>query len=76
MRKAFKSSTIQDQQVLSKGSQPSSVTELHNRSDKPPPLNTLTAYRYCRPSTSATSALRIVLVLTRVSTTGRIQLTP
>lgn len=49
MRKAFKSSTIQDQQVLSKGSTPNSVAEMHNRSDRPPPLSTLTAYRYCTP---------------------------
>ncbi|KAM6983911.1 actin-binding protein WASF3-like [Tautogolabrus adspersus] len=45
MRKAFKSSTVQDQQVLSKGSTPSSVAEMHNRSDRPPPLDILTAYR-------------------------------
>ncbi|KAK5887572.1 hypothetical protein CesoFtcFv8_016166 [Champsocephalus esox] len=45
MRKAFKSSTVQDQQVLSQDSIPSSVAEMHNSSDKPPPLSTLTAYR-------------------------------
>lgn len=45
MRKAFKSSTVQDQQVLSKGSTPNSVAEMYNSSDRPPPLNTLTAYR-------------------------------
>ncbi|XP_020489072.1 actin-binding protein WASF3-like [Labrus bergylta] len=45
MRKAFKSSTVHDQQVLSKGSTPSSVAEMHNRSDRPPPLDALTAYR-------------------------------
>lgn len=47
MRKAFKGSTVQDQQVLSKGSTPNSVAEMHNSSDRPPPLSTLTAYRYC-----------------------------
>lgn len=47
MRKAFKSSTIQNQKVLSKGSTPSSVSDLYNNSDRPPPLSTLTAYRYC-----------------------------
>lgn len=45
MRKAFKSSTLQDQQVLSKGSTPTSVTDMYNTSDKPPPLSTLSAYR-------------------------------
>lgn len=50
MRKAFKSSTVQDQQVLSKGSTPNSVAEMRNSSDRPPPLGTLTAYRYCMRS--------------------------
>lgn len=45
MRKAFKSSTLQDQQVLSKGSTPTSVTDMYNTSDKPPPLSTLSSYR-------------------------------
>ncbi|XP_068123086.1 actin-binding protein WASF3 [Hyperolius riggenbachi] len=45
MRKAFKSSTIQDQQVVSKSSIPNPVTEIYNTSDKPPPLNILTPYR-------------------------------
>ncbi|XP_045897048.1 wiskott-Aldrich syndrome protein family member 3-like isoform X2 [Micropterus dolomieu] len=45
MRKAFKSCTVQDQQVLSKGSTPNSVAEMRNSSDRPPPLSTLTAYR-------------------------------
>ncbi|XP_040006890.1 wiskott-Aldrich syndrome protein family member 3 [Xiphias gladius] len=45
MRKAFKSSTVQDQQVLSKGSTPNSVTDMYSSSDRPPPLSTLTAYR-------------------------------
>ncbi|XP_034057418.1 wiskott-Aldrich syndrome protein family member 3-like [Gymnodraco acuticeps] len=45
MRKAFKSSNVQDQQVLSQDSIPNSVAEMHNSSDKPPPLSTLTAYR-------------------------------
>ncbi|XP_054612063.1 actin-binding protein WASF3 isoform X1 [Dunckerocampus dactyliophorus] len=45
LRKAFKSSTIQDQQVLSKGSTPSSVAEMYDSSDQPPPLSDLTAYR-------------------------------
>ncbi|GAA6213931.1 wiskott-Aldrich syndrome protein family member 3-like isoform X1 [Lates japonicus] len=45
MRKAFKSSTVQNQQVLSKGSTPSSVADMYNSSDRPPPLNALTTYR-------------------------------
>lgn len=46
MRKAFKSSAAQDQQVLSKHSTPNSVADMYNGSDRPPPLSTLTAYRY------------------------------
>ncbi|ROL44377.1 Wiskott-Aldrich syndrome protein family member 3 [Anabarilius grahami] len=45
MRKAFKSSTVQDQQVVTKSSIPNPITEMYNTSDKPPPLNILTAYR-------------------------------
>ncbi|XP_016307427.1 wiskott-Aldrich syndrome protein family member 3 [Sinocyclocheilus anshuiensis] len=45
MRKAFKSSTVQDQQVVTKSSIPTPITEMYNTSDKPPPLNILSAYR-------------------------------
>lgn len=45
MRKAFKSSTTQDQQVVSKSSVPNPVREMYNISDKPPPLNILSTYR-------------------------------
>ncbi|XP_076027418.1 wiskott-Aldrich syndrome protein family member 3b [Genypterus blacodes] len=45
MRKAFKSSTTQDQQVVSKSSVPIPVKEMYNLSDKPPPLNILSKYR-------------------------------
>lgn len=45
MRKAFKSSTTQDQQVVSKSSTPNPVIEIYNTSDKPPPLNILSSYR-------------------------------
>ncbi|XP_026225880.1 wiskott-Aldrich syndrome protein family member 3-like [Anabas testudineus] len=45
MRKAFKSSTVQDQQVLSNCSMPSSVADMYNNSCRPPPLSTLSAYR-------------------------------
>ncbi|KAI4882507.1 hypothetical protein NFI96_018909, partial [Prochilodus magdalenae] len=46
MRKAFKSSTIQDQQVVSRNSILNSVMEMYQRCDKPPPLNILTPYRH------------------------------
>uniref|UniRef100_A0A672QRS8 Wiskott-Aldrich syndrome protein family member 3-like n=1 Tax=Sinocyclocheilus grahami TaxID=75366 RepID=A0A672QRS8_SINGR len=45
MRKAFKSSTIQDQQVVSRNSIPNPVMKMYQRCDKPPPLNILTPYR-------------------------------
>ncbi|XP_077361029.1 actin-binding protein WASF3-like [Festucalex cinctus] len=45
LRKAFKSSTTQDQQVLSKGSTPSSVTDMYDSSDQPPPLRDLSTFR-------------------------------
>ncbi|CAL8402431.1 unnamed protein product [Gadus morhua 'NCC'] len=45
MRKAFKSSTTQDQQVVSKSSVPNPVVEMYNLSDEPPPLNILSSYR-------------------------------
>ncbi|CAB1340995.1 unnamed protein product [Coregonus sp. 'balchen'] len=45
MKKAFKSSTAQDQQVVSTRSVPIPVKEMYNLSDKPPPLNILSKYR-------------------------------
>ncbi|XP_029696515.1 wiskott-Aldrich syndrome protein family member 3 isoform X1 [Takifugu rubripes] len=45
MRKAFKSSTTQDQQVVSRTSVPNPVVEMYHRCDKPPPLNILSPYR-------------------------------
>lgn len=45
MKKAFKSSTVQDQQVVSKNSIPNPVADIYNQSDKPPPLSILTPYR-------------------------------
>ncbi|XP_031665494.1 wiskott-Aldrich syndrome protein family member 3-like [Oncorhynchus kisutch] len=45
MRKAFKSSTIQDQQVVSRNSILNPVMEMYHRCDKPPPLNILSPYR-------------------------------
>ncbi|CAN9501428.1 unnamed protein product [Ophioblennius macclurei] len=45
MRKGFRSSVVQDQQVLSKSSVSNSVSEMYHASDKPPPLSSLTSYR-------------------------------
>ncbi|XP_069468670.1 actin-binding protein WASF3-like isoform X3 [Ambystoma mexicanum] len=45
MRKAFKSSMVQNQQVVSRNSIPNPVMEMYHRCDKPPPLNILTPYR-------------------------------
>ncbi|XDV19758.1 hypothetical protein PO909_025174 [Leuciscus waleckii] len=45
MRKAFRSCTVQDQQAVTKSSTPNPITEMYNTSDKPPPLNILSAYR-------------------------------
>ncbi|KAJ1197348.1 hypothetical protein NDU88_001208 [Pleurodeles waltl] len=45
MRKAFKSSMVQNQQVVSRNSIPNPVMEMYHRGDKPPPLNILTPYR-------------------------------
>uniref|UniRef100_H2ZWI7 Wiskott-Aldrich syndrome protein family member n=1 Tax=Latimeria chalumnae TaxID=7897 RepID=H2ZWI7_LATCH len=45
MRKAFRSSTVQDQQVVSKTTIPNPVADIYNQSDKPPPLNILSPYR-------------------------------
>lgn len=50
MRKAFKSSTVQNQQVVSRNSIPNPVMEMYQRCDKPPPLNILTPYRWGSPS--------------------------
>ncbi|XP_043913600.1 wiskott-Aldrich syndrome protein family member 3-like [Protopterus annectens] len=45
MRKAFKSSTVQNQQVVSRNSISNPVMEIYHRCDKPPPLNILSPYR-------------------------------
>ncbi|XP_041925684.1 wiskott-Aldrich syndrome protein family member 3 isoform X1 [Alosa sapidissima] len=45
MRKAFKSCTTQDQQVVSRNSIPNPVMEIYHHVDKPPPLNILSPYR-------------------------------
>ncbi|XP_014896070.1 wiskott-Aldrich syndrome protein family member 3-like [Poecilia latipinna] len=45
MRKAYRGAAVQDQEVLSKGSTPSSVAEMYEGCDRPPLLGALTAYR-------------------------------
>uniref|UniRef100_A0A8D1D5R9 Wiskott-Aldrich syndrome protein family member n=1 Tax=Sus scrofa TaxID=9823 RepID=A0A8D1D5R9_PIG len=44
-RKAFRSSTVQDQKLFDRNSLPIPVLETYNTCDTPPPLNNLTPYR-------------------------------
>ncbi|ENN71312.1 wiskott-Aldrich syndrome protein family member 3 [Dendroctonus ponderosae] len=45
MRKAFKSSTIFDQQIFSRATMPTAMQETYNSCDRPPPLDKLNCYR-------------------------------
>lgn len=45
MRKAFRSSTIQDQQLFERQSLPIPLQETFQTCEEPPPLNILTPYR-------------------------------
>lgn len=45
MRKAFRSSTIQDQQLFDRSSLPVPMQETYETCEQPPPLNILTPYR-------------------------------
>lgn len=45
MRKAFKSSSLFDQQVVSRDTIPAAMQDSYNHSDKPPPLDDLNPYR-------------------------------
>uniref|UniRef100_UPI00358EC203 actin-binding protein WASF3-like n=1 Tax=Myxine glutinosa TaxID=7769 RepID=UPI00358EC203 len=45
LRKAFRSSACQDQQVVARNSVPNPLLDTYNTTDKPPPLNILTPYR-------------------------------
>uniref|UniRef100_T1IZF7 Wiskott-Aldrich syndrome protein family member n=1 Tax=Strigamia maritima TaxID=126957 RepID=T1IZF7_STRMM len=45
MRKAFKSSIIYDQQVVSRSTIPTAMLETYKQCDKPPPLDKLNPYR-------------------------------
>ena len=45
MRKAFRSSTNTDQQVVSRESLSKTLRDTYNRADKPPPLQNLNEYR-------------------------------
>lgn len=46
MRKAFKSSVVFDQQVVSRDTMPTAMLETYKNCDKPPPLDILNPYRY------------------------------
>eukprot|EP00064_Thunnus_orientalis_P008688 superscaffoldBa00001055_g8711 len=61
MRKAFKSSTTQDQQVVSKSSVPNPVKEMYNESDKPPPLSILSSYRLVMSLSLSAQTSHVVL---------------
>jgi hypothetical protein len=45
MRKAFKSSVVFDQQVVSRDTMPTAMLETYQTCDKPPPLDKLNSYR-------------------------------
>lgn len=45
MRKAFKSSVVFDQQVVSRDTMPTAMLETYQACDKPPPLDKLNPYR-------------------------------
>ncbi|XP_060521279.1 actin-binding protein WASF3 [Cylas formicarius] len=45
MRKAFKSATVFDQQIFSRGTMPTAMQETYSSCDKPPPLDKLNCYR-------------------------------
>lgn len=45
MRKAYKSTGIFDQQVVSRDTMPTAMLETYNQCDKPPPLYKLNPYR-------------------------------
>lgn len=46
MRKAFKSSIIFDQQVVSRDTMPTAMLETYRQCDIPPPLDKLNVYRF------------------------------
>lgn len=45
MRKAFKSSIVYDQAVISRNSMPAAMAEMYRSCGKPPPLDKLNPYR-------------------------------
>ncbi|XP_047107423.1 wiskott-Aldrich syndrome protein family member 2 isoform X1 [Schistocerca piceifrons] len=45
LRKAFKSSVVFDQQVVSRDTMPTAMMEMYQQCDKPPPLDKLNQYR-------------------------------
>ena len=46
LRKAFRSSTVFDQQVVSKQTIPTAMSDTYHQCDRPPPLEKLNVYRY------------------------------
>lgn len=46
MRKAFKSSIVYDQAVVSRSTMPAAMAEMYRNCGKPPPLDKLNPYRF------------------------------
>lgn len=67
-RKAFKSSTTQDQKLFDRDSLPVPVLETYRTCNTPPPLNILSPYRYgCSTSLAPRSLAEECLFLSNVS---------
>jgi hypothetical protein len=62
MRKAFKSSVVFDQQVVSRDTVPTAMLETYQTCDKPPPLDKLNSYRLVSASNRMLVAERFLLM--------------
>jgi len=62
MRKAFKSSVVFDQQVVSRDTMPTAMLETYQTCDKPPPLDKLNSYRLVSASMRKLVAERFLLM--------------
>lgn len=62
MRKAFKSSVVFDQQVVSRDTVPTAMLETYQTCDKPPPLDKLNSYRLVHASNRTLVAERFLLM--------------
>lgn len=62
MRKAFKSSVVFDQQVVSRDTMPTAMLETYQTCDKPPPLDKLNSYRLVSASNRKLFAERFLLM--------------